>query len=104
MVREFQKIIGEEAKAQIMEAEGRLPDYLISCVGGGSNAIGLFYDFLEHDDVKIIGVEAAGKGIKTGLHASAFEGGKVGVIHGMKTYMMTDDEGNIKPALSLIHI
>lgn len=101
MVREFQKIIGEEAKAQIMEAEGRLPDYLISCVGGGSNAIGLFYDFLEHDDVKIIGVEAAGKGIKTGLHASAFEGGKVGVIHGMKTYMMTDDEGNIKPAYSI---
>ncbi|HCJ56129.1 tryptophan synthase subunit beta [Lutispora sp.] len=101
MVREFQKIIGEEAKAQILEAEGRLPDYLIGCVGGGSNAIGLFYDFLKHDEVKIIGVEAAGKGIKTGLHASAFDGGKVGVIHGMKTYMMADDEGNIKPAYSI---
>ena len=77
MVREVQKIIGEEAKVQILEAEGRLPDYLIGCVGGGSNAIGLFYDFLKDDDVKIIGVEAAGKGIKT------------------------DDKGNIKPAYSI---
>lgn len=101
MVREFQKVIGEETKSQIMELEGRLPDYLIGCVGGGSNAIGLFYDFLKHEDIKIIGVEAGGKGIKTGFHASAFEDEKVGIIHGMKTYMMTDDEGNIKPAYSI---
>lgn len=101
MVREFQKIIGEEAKAQIMEAEGRLPDYIIACVGGGSNAIGMFHDFVKNEEVKIVGVEAAGRGIKTGEHACAFEGGEIGILHGMKTYVMTDDEGNVKPAYSI---
>lgn len=101
MVREFQKVIGEEAKAQILEAEGRLPDYVIACVGGGSNAIGMFYDFIKEDGVKIIGVEAAGHGIETGEHACAFEGGEIGILHGMKTYVMTDDNGNVRPAYSM---
>lgn len=101
MVREFQKAIGEEAKAQILEAEGRLPDCVIACVGGGSNAIGMFYDFIKEDGVKIIGVEAAGRGIESGEHASAFEGGKIGILHGMKTYVIADDEGNVKPAYSI---
>ncbi|SHI45763.1 tryptophan synthase subunit beta [Lutispora thermophila] len=101
MVREFQKVIGEEAKAQILEVEGRLPDYIIACVGGGSNAIGLFHDFIKDDEVRIIGVEAAGHGIESGEHACAIEGGKIGILHGMKTYIMADDNGNIKPAYSI---
>src|SRR3712207_5891534 len=101
MVREFQKIIGEETKEQILRMEGRLPDTLIACVGGGSNAIGLFYPFIKDESTEIIGVEAGGKGIETGEHGAAFAHGRVGVIHGMKTVVMEDDDGNVKEAYSI---
>ena len=94
MVRDFQSIIGREAKKQILEAEGRLPDCLIACVGGGSNAMGLFYEFL-NDDVKMIGVEAGGKGIESGEHAARFAGGSIGVFQGCKSYLLQDDDGNV---------
>jgi len=94
MVRDFQSIIGKEAKKQILHAEGRLPDYLVACVGGGSNAMGLFHEFLE-DDIKMVGVEAGGKGIETGEHAARFAGGSVGVFQGCKTYLLQDDDGNV---------
>ncbi|MEK7267419.1 MAG: tryptophan synthase subunit beta [Nitrospirota bacterium] len=94
MVRDFQSIIGKEAKKQILLAEGRLPDYLVACVGGGSNAMGLFHEFLG-DDIKMIGVEAGGKGIATGEHAARFAGGSVGVFQGCKTYLLQDDDGNV---------
>lgn len=100
IVRDFQKIIGEETKIQMMEAEGRLPDAVIACVGGGSNAMGMFYDFVKEENVKIYGVEAAGHGIETGQHAAAFQGSE-GVIHGMKTYLLQDKDGNITPAHSI---
>ncbi|HKZ57121.1 MAG TPA: tryptophan synthase subunit beta [Thermodesulfovibrionales bacterium] len=101
MVREFQSIIGKEAKKQILEAEGRFPDYLVACVGGGSNAIGLFYAFLlSHDlrltpNIKMIGVEAGGEGIETGRHAARFAGGSIGVFQGCKSYLLQDDDGNV---------
>ncbi|KEH89056.1 MULTISPECIES: tryptophan synthase subunit beta [Clostridium] len=101
MVREFQKIIGEETKDQILSMEGRLPDTLIACVGGGSNAIGLFYPFIKDENIEIIGVEAGGKGVETGEHGAAFADGRVGVIHGMKTVIMEDDNGNVKEAYSI---
>ncbi|EDS78365.1 tryptophan synthase, beta subunit [Clostridium botulinum C str. Eklund] len=101
MVREFQKMIGEETKEQILQLEGRLPDTLIACVGGGSNAIGLFYPFIKDKNTEIIGVEAGGKGVETGKHGAAFADGKIGVIHGMKTVIMEDDKGNIKEAYSI---
>jgi tryptophan synthase beta chain len=94
IVRDFQSIIGKEAKKQIIKAEGKLPDYLIACVGGGSNAIGLFYEFL-NDDVKMIGVEAGGKGIETGKHAARFAGGSIGVFQGCKSYLLQDSDGNV---------
>lgn len=94
MVRDFQSVIGKEAKKQIMQAEKRLPDYLIACVGGGSNAMGLFHEFLG-DNIKMIGVEAGGKGIDTGEHAARFAGGSVGVFQGCKTYLLQDDDGNV---------
>lgn len=94
MVRDFQSVIGREAKKQILQAEKRLPDYLIACVGGGSNAIGLFCEFLD-DNIKMIGVEAGGKGIKTGEHAARFAGGSVGVFQGCKTYLLQDEDGNV---------
>lgn len=100
MVRDFQKIIGIEAKKQILDKEGRLPNAIVACVGGGSNAMGLFYDFVPNEDVKIYGVEAAGLGIESGQHAAAFEG-KEGIIHGMKTYLLQDRDGNITPAHSI---
>lgn len=100
IVRDFQKIIGEEAKIQIQEAEGRLPDAVIACVGGGSNAMGMFYDFINDTEVKLYGVEAAGHGIESGQHAAAFHGSE-GVIHGMKTYLLQDKDGNITPAHSI---
>lgn len=101
MVRNFQSVIGVEAKEQILEAEGRLPDCLIACIGGGSNAIGLFYPFLEDDDVKMVAVEAGGKGIETGEHAASIAGGKAGVLHGNRTYLLQDDDGQITPAHSI---
>lgn len=94
MVRDFQSVIGKEAKKQILKAEGRLPDYLIACIGGGSNAMGLFYNFLD-TGVKMVGVEAGGKGIESGEHAARFAGGSVGVLQGTKSYLLQDDDGNI---------
>ncbi len=101
MVRDFQRIIGDEAKKQILEAEGRLPDALVACVGGGSNAMGLFYPFVEDKEVAMYGVEAGGRGIETGEHAAAFAEGSVGVLHGMKTYLLQDEDGQIKPVHSV---
>jgi len=94
MVRHFQSVIGRETKRQILAAEGRLPDYLIACVGGGSNAMGLFYAFLA-DTVEMIGVEAGGKGIETGEHAARFAGGSIGVFQGCKSYLLQDNNGNV---------
>jgi tryptophan synthase beta chain len=123
MVRDFQSVIGKEAKKQILDAEGRFPDYLIACVGGGSNAIGLFYAFLGEDNpslspfgkenppsppfykggkggllsnsIKMIGVEAGGEGIETGRHAARFAGGSLGVLQGCKSYLLQDNDGNV---------
>jgi len=95
MVREFQKVIGEEAREQILQKEGRLPDYVLDCVGGGSNAIGIFYPFVQDTQVGLIGVEAAGKGLDTNKHAATFNRGTVGNIHGMKTYLLQSPDGEI---------
>lgn len=100
MVKYFQRIIGEEAKKQILEQEGKLPKAIVACIGGGSNSIGLFTDFIK-EDVQIFGIEGAGKGIKTGKHASAIYNNKIGILHGMKTYIMQDDKGNIEEAYSI---
>lgn len=101
MVREFQKIIGEEARRQIIESAGRLPDLLVACVGGGSNAMGLFYPFLADTEVAILGVEAAGKGIDTGKHAATLGAGTLGVLHGSKSYVLQDEHGQIMEAHSV---
>ncbi len=95
MVRDFHSIIGRETKDQILEAEGRLPDVMIACVGGGSNAIGFFFEFLEDEDVGLIGVEAGGRGLNDGQHAARFDGGRLGVLQGCKTWILQDDEGQI---------
>jgi tryptophan synthase beta chain len=100
MVRDFQRVIGDEAKAQIIEAEGRAPDMLVACVGGGSNAMGLFYPFLD-GPVEMVGVEAAGRGIDTGKHAATLGAGSVGVLHGSKSYVLQDENGQIKEAHSI---
>ena len=100
MVRDFQCIIGEETKEQMFEAEGKLPDTLVACIGGGSNAIGLFHPFLD-DDVEIIGVEAAGLGISTKQHAASLTGGRPGVLHGNRTYLLQDNDGQITEAHSI---
>ena len=101
MVKEFQSVISREAKKQILEAEGRMPDVVMACVGGGSNSIGMVADFIEEKAVKLIGVEAAGLGIETGKHASAMALGKMGVLHGMKSYLLQDENGNIELAHSI---
>jgi len=101
MVRDFQCVIGEEVREQIMEAEGRLPDTLVACIGGGSNAIGLFHPFLDDADVKIIGTEAAGKGIETGKHAASLTAGSPGVLHGNRMYLLQDDDGQVQEADSI---
>ena len=101
MVRDFQSIIGKETKTQILEKEGKLPNALIACIGGGSNAIGLFHPFLDDLEVELIGVEAAGKGITTGKHASSINAGKPGILHGNKTYLLQDKYGQIKDAHSI---
>ena len=95
LVRDFQSVIGKEAKEQMMKAEGRLPDSLVACIGGGSNAIGLFHPFLDDESVEIIGVEAAGLGVDTDDHAASITGGKPGVLHGNRTYLLQDDDGQI---------
>lgn len=96
MVRDFHKVIGEETRKEILEKEGRLPDELVACVGGGSNAIGLFYDFLDEEGIRMVGVEAGGHGIKLGQHAARFEGGRLGVLQGSKTYILQDPDGQIE--------
>ncbi len=101
MVKEFQKIISTEARKQILEKTGKLPDAVVACVGGGSNSIGMFADFINDKDVDLIGVEAGGLGIETGKHASAMALGQVGVLHGMKTYLLQDEIGNIQLAHSI---
>ncbi|HVM83074.1 MAG TPA: tryptophan synthase subunit beta [Candidatus Binatia bacterium] len=101
MVRDFQSVIGEEAKQQHQEAEGRLPDALVACIGGGSNAMGLFHPFLDDTSVEIYGVEAAGDGLETGRHAASITGGRPGVLHGNRTYLLQDDDGQIKDAHSI---
>lgn len=101
MVKYFQKIIGEEAKEQILNQEGKLPKAIIACIGGGSNSIGLFTDFIKEKDVDIYGIEAAGKGLNTNQHASAIYNNKIGVLHGMKTYIMQDENGEIREAYSI---
>jgi len=101
MVRDFQTVIGREVKRQIHKKEGKLPDYLVACVGGGSNSMGLFYPFRNDKKVSFIGVEAAGFGIKTGRHAAALMKGRVGILHGTKSYVLEDDDGQIKLAHSI---
>ena len=95
MVRDFQSVIGKEARKQILQAEGRLPDYLVACVGGGSNAMGLFYPFIKDKNVKMIGVEAGGLGIKSGKHAASIVNNEIGFLHGAKTYVLQNKEGQI---------
>jgi tryptophan synthase beta chain len=101
MVRDFQCVIGNETKAQMQAAEGRLPDSLVACIGGGSNAMGLFHPFLDDTDVRIIGVEAAGHGIESGEHAASLTGGRPGVLHGNRTFLLQDDDGQILDAHSI---
>jgi tryptophan synthase beta chain len=101
IVRDFQRIIGDETREQIQEAEGRLPDALVACVGGGSNSMGLFYPFVEDKEVKMIGVEAAGHGIETGKHGASLGHGAVGILHGMKSYLLFDADGQITEAHSI---
>ena len=101
MVRDFQSVIGREARRQVLNIEGRLPDYLIACVGGGSNAMGLFHPFVADLKVKMLGVEAAGRGLRTGKHAASILGGEVGVLHGSKSYVLQDAQGQIRETHSV---
>jgi tryptophan synthase beta chain len=93
MVRDFQRIIGQEARAQVLELTGKLPDAVLACVGGGSNAIGIFYDFIKDTDVRLIGLEAGGDGVETGRHAATISGGTPGVLHGARSYLLQDENG-----------
>jgi len=101
MVRDFQSVIGKETRQQILDKLGRLPDYIIACVGGGSNAIGIFYPFLNDREVKFVGVEAAGRGLNTGAHAASLVSGRVGVLHGAKSYLLQDSNGQIRQTHSV---
>ena len=101
MVRDFHRIIGEETKRQFIEKEGKLPDEMIACVGGGSNAIGFFFDFLEDENVRLIGVEAGGRSLNEGEHAARFEGGKLGILQGCKTWILQNPDGQINPTHSV---
>ena len=101
IVRDFQSIISKEIKEQILQKEGRLPDVVMACVGGGSNAMGAFYNFIEDKDVRLIGCEAGGKGVDTNLTAATMSTGKVGIFHGMKSYFCQDDHGQIAPVYSI---
>jgi tryptophan synthase beta chain len=101
MVRDFQSVIGHETRAQLAKAEGRPPDTLVACIGGGSNAMGLFHPFLDEPDVAMIGVEAGGHGIETGRHAASLTGGEPGVLHGNRTYLLQDEDGQIRDAHSI---
>ena len=101
IVHEFQKVISEESRRQILEKEGRLPDYVIACVGGGSNAIGAFYNFIEDKEVRLIGCEAAGRGVNTAETAATIATGRLGIFHGMKSYFCQDEFGQIAPVYSI---
>ena len=101
MVRDFQSVIGKEVKEQIMEREGRMPDSLVACIGGGSNAMGLFYPFLDDKDTRLVGVEAGGHGVNTDQHAASITGGSAGILHGMRSYFLQDDDGQITEAHSI---
>jgi len=101
MVRDFQSVIGHEARLQILEAEGRMPDCLLACVGGGSNSIGLFHAFLDDRQVRMIGVEAGGTSLDPGCHAARFAGGSLGVLQGTRTFLLQDEAGNILPTHSV---
>ncbi|HZZ58473.1 MAG TPA: tryptophan synthase subunit beta [Opitutaceae bacterium] len=101
MVRDFHRVIGQEAREQILAREGRLPDVMVACVGGGSNAMGLFFDFLEDPAVALVGVEAGGHGIRKGEHAARFAGGRLGVLQGCKTFLLQDEDGQIEPTHSV---
>jgi tryptophan synthase beta chain len=101
MVRNFQCVIGNETREQMQEAEGRLPDSLLACIGGGSNAMGLFHPFLDDKDIEIYGVEASGHGIPSGLHAASVSGGRPGVLHGNRTYLLMSEDGQINEAHSI---
>ena len=101
IVRDFQSVIGSETRAQMLEKEGRLPDAVVACIGGGSNAMGMFYPFLQDDDVRLIGVEAAGQGLDTEFHAASLTKGKVGVLHGSKMYLLQDEFGQVIEAHSI---
>jgi tryptophan synthase beta chain len=101
IVRDFQRIIGDETREQIIETEGKLPDLLIACVGGGSNAIGLFYPFIDDKEVRMMGIEAAGRGVETGEHAATLSAGRIGVLHGSRSYLLQDDDGQILEAYSI---
>ena len=101
IVRDFQSVIGEETKSQCLESEGKLPDALVACVGGGSNALGLFYPFFEDEEVKLIGVEAGGEGVSTGRHSAPLSAGSPGILHGNRTYLMQDEVGQISATHSV---
>ncbi len=101
MIRDFQAVIGRETRKQILEIEGRLPDSCVACVGGGSNAIGLFYPFLEDKDVELVGVEAGGRGLESGEHGASLAAGRIGVLHGCETFLLYDEDGQIIPAHSV---
>jgi tryptophan synthase beta chain len=101
MVRDFQSVIGEECKVQMPKMTGRQPDYVVACVGGGSNAAGIFYPYLDHHDVKLIGVEAGGEGLASGHHAASLAAGTPGVLHGNRTYLLQDANGQITPTHSV---
>ena len=101
MVRDFQKVIGAEARAQLLSTVGRLPDYAVACVGGGSNAMGLFYEFISDETVKLVGVEAGGDGVETGRHSSTLTSGRVGVLHGSMSYLLQDENGQVMEAHSI---
>ena len=101
MVRDFQSVIGQEARRQMLKQEGRLPDWLVACVGGGSNSMGLFYPFVNDQNVRMVGVEAAGRGLRSGKHAASVLGGEVGVLHGSKSYILQDDAGQIRETHSI---
>jgi tryptophan synthase beta chain len=101
LVRDFQVVIGQEARQQILDAESRLPDYVVACVGGGSNAIGIFHRFLADEDVKMVGVEAGGQGLDSGLHSAALSAGRPGVLHGSMSYLLQDDHGQVHETHSI---
>jgi tryptophan synthase beta chain len=101
MVRDFQSVIGKEARRQVLKKEGRLPDYLVACVGGGSNSMGLFFPFVRDLKVRMLGVEAAGDGLRTGKHSASIQRGTVGVLHGSKSYVLQDEKGQIKETHSV---